>query len=89
MANRAEYFTCPCCGMKAPIERLTEEGPYDFEMFLQEYGGKRPFTPQERAERRGQRSGRGSGVGIMSWTPIRTRAEHRKAIDKRLREVKG
>lgn len=87
MANQAEYFTCPCCGMKAPIERLTQGGPYEFEMFLQEYGGKRPLTPEERVARRGRRFGRGSAAGLMEWHPTRTLVRHRNALNKRLKEI--
>ena len=87
MANQEEYFTCPCCGMKAPMKRLTEDGPYSFEMFLQEYGGKRALTAAERKARRGESRGKGSGVGLMTWTQIDVQPQHQDAIDKRISEL--
>lgn len=87
MANQAEYFTCRCCGMKAPIERITKEGPFEFEMWVQEYGGKRAFTSEERQARRGQRHGLGSAPGLMTWTPTQIMQRHRDAFAKRIKDI--
>ena len=86
--NRAEYFTCPCCGQKAPIERITEtEQPFDFEMWVQEFGGKRAFTPEERQNLWGKRRGRGSAPGLMTWAPSQILKQHQDAIAKRIAQL--
>jgi hypothetical protein len=84
---RAEWFTCPCCGQRAPIERLTKEGPFDFIMWIQEYGGKRALTPEDRLARRGRRYPRGSAPGNMTWDKTEISKNHRDAIAKRKREM--
>ena len=33
-------FHCPLCGMMADIDRVTENGPYPIEAFIQYFGGK-------------------------------------------------
>ncbi len=85
--NQAEYFTCPCCGFKAPIERLTEQGPFKFEVWRQTYGGKRAFTPEERSRMKGRKPRRGGAPGVMAWSPRRTLKRHMDAIRKRVQAI--
>jgi hypothetical protein len=85
--NREEYFTCPCCGQKAPLTRLTKGGPYEFEMWNEEWGGKMPLTEDERIARRGQRFGRGSAPGNIKWSPAKILKRHRDAIANRLSQL--
>jgi hypothetical protein len=86
---RAEWFTCRCCGQRAPIERLTKEGPFDFQMWIQEYGGKRALTPEDREARRGRRFPRGSAPGNMIWSPTEIMKKYQDAFDKRISDING
>lgn len=85
--NREEYFTCPCCGMKAPLKRLTQGGPYTFEMWIEEWGGKQPLTEDDRIARRGMRLGRGSAPGNIKWSPTKILKRHRDAIANRVSQL--
>jgi hypothetical protein len=89
MAGEVLQFRCPCCGQHAPIERITEEGPFEFEVFVKTLGGKRKLSEDERKARRGQRFPRGSGPGRLDYEPTRTLKSHRDALNKRLQELKG
>jgi hypothetical protein len=87
MPAQSLHFRCPCCGQHAPIERILEEGPFEFQVFEKKLGGKLALTSEDRRRLRGQRSGRGKAAGILQYDEVRTLKEHRAAIDKRIKEL--
>ncbi len=48
MAQKTKHFLCPVCGQHAPIERITEEGPFEFSLFEKILGGKTALTDEEK-----------------------------------------
>ena len=89
MAEEILQFRCPMCGQHAPIERITEEGPFEFEVFVKTLGGKRKLTEEDRKARRGQHFRRGSGPGRLDYEPTRTLKIHQDAMNQRLQELKS
>lgn len=63
--NQTEVFHCPCCGQVAPTIRLTELGPFTFDMTTYRWGGSRPLTEAELEKR--FTYGRGSAPGIIKY----------------------
>ncbi len=62
-------FRCPCCGLVADVDRLSE-GPYKVQAFLQSFGGKVAGA---------KRKGQGKSPGFMTYQDI-TRTEQGKQI---------
>jgi len=85
--NVTEIFRCPCCGMRAPITRLTEEGPFPLEKWLQTYGGKRAFTDEERMTMKWTKFRRGGAPGNIEYIPQEVTEELRELVRKRLEEL--
>jgi len=88
MPQETEHFRCPICGQHGPIERLTEEGPFELAMFKKTLGGKYKLTPEMRIERKHHKeSYRGSAPGMLEYEEIPVTQELREAMRKRLGEV--
>jgi hypothetical protein len=87
MAGEIFQFRCPCCGQHAPIERILEEGPFEFEVFKKVLGGKMPLTPEMRKQLKGRKKGRGRSPGVLDYAPIRTLKKHSDAMNKRIQEI--
>ncbi len=87
MPGESRHFRCPCCGQHAPIERITEDGPFEFQVFEKRLGGKIPVTPEERRRSKGRRRGKGSAVGVLDYSEVRSQKEERDAIAKRIGEL--
>ena len=85
--NEVLQFRCPCCGQHAPMVRITNEGPFEFEVFQKTLGGKRKLTDEERKNRRGQRRGKGSAPGVIGYESIPTQPKYKDAIAKRKQEM--
>jgi hypothetical protein len=85
--NEVLQFRCPTCGMHAPMDRLTSEGPFEFEVFRKTLGGKRKLTEEEHNARRGRRHGKGSAPGLIDYEPIRMTKKYRDAIARRIQEL--
>jgi hypothetical protein len=84
--NRTEVFHCPCCGQVAPIVRLTEDGPHDFDQGAYTWGGSRPLTDEELEKR--FKYGRGSAPGLINYEPWHMPTEElRDALIIRLNEL--
>ncbi len=87
MGGETELFRCPCCGQLAPQARLTEEGPFDLEAWLQTWGGKVKLTEADREARRGQGFRRGSAPGRIEYEQQVVSDELRELVKKRLSEI--
>lgn len=87
MAKEVFQFRCPMCGQHAPVERLSDEGPFEFQIFRKTLGGKRELTDAERKARRGQRYPRGSGPGKLDYEPSRTLKRHQDALARRIQQL--
>lgn len=90
MPQESEHFVCPCCGMHAPIERLTEEGPFVLAMFRKTLGGKLKLTEEQRIELIDgihKESFRGSAPGKLEYEEIPVTDEIREAFRRRLEEL--
>ena len=71
---------CPLCGMTVGLGKI-EEGPYESEIFLQEFGGKIA----------GIEKGRGKAKGIIKYTRIEDDQKQQrvmKLIRRKLKEIK-
>ncbi len=62
-------FRCPCCGLVADVDRLSE-GPYKVQAFLQSFGGKVSGM---------KHPGKGKAPGFMRYEDI-TKTEQGKQI---------
>lgn len=87
MAEESEHFLCPLCGMRAPVERVTQEGPFELRMFRKTWGGKVKLTEQTREMRRGMRFRRGSAPGAIMWEEIPIPDDIRQLVVQRIREL--
>ena len=87
MPKESDHFKCPCCGMHAPIERVTEEGPFPLEFWTKRLGGKRKLTPEEREDRKGQLPAWGSAPGILDYDKGEVTPELTELVKERLAEV--
>jgi len=87
MAAEVLQFVCPCCGQHAPIERITEEGPFEFQIFKKTLGGKRRLTEDERKARWGHHPTKGKAPGFLDYSPAPIEKQHRDAIAKRITEL--
>ena len=87
MGGETELFRCVCCGQLAPITRLTEEGPFPLEKWLQTYGGKRALSDEELEGMKGRTFRRGGGPGIIEYYPQEVTDELRALIEKRIKEI--
>ena len=87
MPIEVEQFSCPVCGMHAPIERLYTEEPFEFKMFKKTLGGKRKLSDVERELRKGSGFRRGSAHGSLEYEEIEISAEVRNQLAVRLDEV--
>jgi len=81
--NERLVFRCPCCGQIAPADRLGSDGTYPLEVYIHRWGGKRPFTDDERLNRRDKPFKRGSAPGQMSYEKVGVSPEIVEAIRKR------
>lgn len=85
--NEEEVFHCSCCGMVAPVTRLTEDSPVEFRQTTKRWGGSRPLTDEELEKR--FKYGRGTAPGILiiekPWRE--PDPDVREAYIARLREV--
>lgn len=87
MPQESEHFVCAVCGMHAPVERLTEEGPFELKAYRKTLGGKKKLTHEERLERMRKESYRGAAPGTLEYVEIPVTDELREAMKKRLGEV--
>lgn len=87
MPQESIHFRCPCCGQHAPIERLTEEGPFELALFEKILGGKRKLTTEEREERKGGFFLRGSAPGSLEYEEVPLTKEVVDLMAKRLTEL--
>lgn len=90
MAASYRYFRCACCGQRAPLERLSEEGPFQLAEFIRSIGGKVKMSPEERMARKGRkdpRHFRGSGHGRIEWMEEGLSDEVIALWQKRLQEI--
>ena len=87
MAKRTEHFQCPCCNMHAPIERITEEGPFEFALFEKILGGKTALTTEEKEEqiKRGYRHFQ--VPGNLDYNPIPMTGERQEQMARRIEEL--
>lgn len=85
MPQEVDQFVCPCCGMHAPVERLTAEGPFEFKMFHKTAGGKLKLTEEDRRARRGMRFPPGSAHGKLQYEETRILTRVRNALVRRIR----
>lgn len=87
MPQESEHFVCPCCGMHAPIERLTEEGPFELQAFRKTLGGKFKLTEVDHIKRRRKESYRGAAPGALKYDAIPVTDELRELFRERIREL--
>ncbi len=80
-------FSCPCCGQRAPQERL-EGGtpPFPLEAFTHVFGGKVRMSEEMREARKGMPFQRGSGPGRMHYEDLDVTDELRENFARRIRE---
>ena len=88
MPAESTHFKCPCCGQHAPIERLTQEGPFEFEIWVKKLGGKDKLSPEERERRKGHGFHRGSAPGRLDYHQVETDDEMESLIAERISELK-
>ncbi len=86
MPQETEQFSCPTCGMHAPMDRLYEESPFPFRLFRKILGGKRKLTDEEKELRKGGGFQRGSAPGTLSYDEIEMTDEARNQLRARLEE---
>ena len=88
MAKKTEHFLCPCCGMHAPIERITEEGPFEFALFEKTIGGKTALTPEEKELQISRGYLRFHVPGNLDYDPIPMDEQRQELMQKRIEELK-
>lgn len=82
-----EQFRCPLCAMWAPVERLTEEGPFALKSRRVVGGGSLPLTTEEREARKGRHFKKGSGKPIFNDKIEEPTDELRALVNKRIEEL--
>ena len=87
MPREQEKFCCPFCGMHAPKERLTEEGPFELAQFRKVLGGKTKLTPEEREDQKKKGYRRLFVPGNLDYTKIEISEEVREAAARRKDEI--
>ena len=87
MPQETEHFLCPFCGQHAPVERLTEEGPFTLAMFLKVLGGRTKLTPEERELQKSRGYRRMRVPGKLIYTKIELTEDIRAAAARRKEEV--
>ncbi len=87
MAGEQIVFRCRCCGQLAPMERLTEEGPFPLERKLQTFGGKRKLTDEQRELRRGRPFKKGGAPGKIEYQPLKVGEELKTLFEQRIAEL--
>jgi hypothetical protein len=87
MPHESQHFRCPCCGQHAPVERLTEEGPFEPALYEKSLGGKRKLTPEDREARKGKGFRRGSGPGLLDYNEVPMTPEIQDALARRIAEL--
>lgn len=88
MPQETYHFSCPVCGMHAPVDRLYTEEPFLFRMFRKLLGGKIKLTEAEREARRGTiYEKQGSGHGGLEYDEVDMDEEVRHQLEVRLEEI--
>ena len=87
MPKETLHISCPFCGMHAPVERITKEGPFALGLFKKTIGGKRKLTPEEREARKGHFFLRGSAPPILIYDPLPITDEVSEAAERRKGEL--
>ena len=87
MPQESEHFSCPCCGMHAPLDRVLEEGPFELKMFQKILGGKTKLSDEEKELRKGLGFHRGSGPGRLAYDEIPLTDDVREAVENRIAEL--
>jgi len=88
MPHKVHAFSCPVCGMHAPVDRLYTEAPFLFRMYRKIPGGKRKLTDAQREERRGGDFKRGSAPGALEYEEIPMDDELRPQLEARLEDIR-
>ncbi len=88
MSRKTEHFSCPCCGQHAPIERITEEGPFQFALFIKTIGGREKLSAEEKEKQISYGYRRFHVPGKLDYDPIPMDKDMLEAMQKRIEELK-
>ncbi len=87
MSQISKQFRCPFCGQHAPIERLTEEGPFTLAEFEKTLGGREKLTPEEREVQKKRGYRRAHVPGKLEYEEIPLDDDIREAAARRREEI--
>ena len=87
MSGKSLHFSCPLCNMHAPIERITEEGPFAFALFEKVLGGKVKLTQEEKEKQISYGFRRFYVAGKLTYLEVPMEERYVELIRERIAEL--